>query len=110
MEESIMACKIDDPKGFKKLVGLSLRKEWLRADRESDALLELWNLCDLRQQQDLLYLLLDDYTFINSKDLKEIGHCQGPRYIPTPGAAANPHFSRSEVVRYCRVFGLSFFL
>jgi hypothetical protein len=36
--------------------------------------------------------------------------CQGPRYIPTPGAAANPHFSRSEVVRYCRVFGLSFFL
>jgi uncharacterized protein YdaU (DUF1376 family) len=46
---------------------------------------------------------------LGSALLKMTG-CQGPRYIPTPGAAANPHFSRSEVVRYCRVFGLSFFL
>ena len=69
-----MASKIDDPKAFNKLVGLSRSKDWLQADRESYALVELWNLCDLRQQQDLICSLLDNYTFINSTDLKEIGH------------------------------------
>ena len=44
-------------------------------------------------------LVVDDFGTMRKivrNVLKQI--CQGPKYIPTPGAAANPHFSRSEVV------------
>ena len=60
-----------DEGDFKKLFHLCQKREWL--ERESHALLALWNLCDLLEQQDLICTLLEDYRLINSAELVQIG-------------------------------------
>jgi ribosome biogenesis protein Nip4 len=70
MDETIAAIKINQ-EDFEKLYDLCLKQEWLTG--KWDALFALWNLCDLKAQQDLICMLLDNYTFISSKALEVIG-------------------------------------
>jgi len=56
---------------FIKLVELMKKNEWL-CD-ETEALVELWNFCDEEHQQILIEELLNDFKYLNSKDLKNLG-------------------------------------
>lgn len=60
-----------NPDDFHKLLKLNNEHPWLHS--ESEALIELWNLCDEEQQQDLIVELIRRFKLIDSSTLKESG-------------------------------------
>lgn len=52
------------------IIDLIYSSPWLK--KQSDALMDLWNLCNTGEQQSLLSELFDRFTFINSEQLEEI--------------------------------------
>jgi hypothetical protein len=56
---------------FKQLMKLTLMHRWL--EKESQALTDLWNLCDIQSEQDLLFDLLSRFKYLDSSHLKEFG-------------------------------------
>ena len=60
-----------DPGVFKKLYDLNRECPWLEI--ESDALIELWNLCDSQEQEDLISDLLKRFELVDSHKLLEYG-------------------------------------
>jgi len=56
---------------FVKLMKVTLEQEWL--EDESEALIDLWNLCKFSSEQELVYSLLLRFKYIDSKELKRLG-------------------------------------
>lgn len=54
---------------FDDVFSLIVKYPWLQ--KLSDPLVELWNLCDLKEQQELLKVLFDRFTFIDLNSLEE---------------------------------------
>lgn len=56
---------------FNKLMKVTLAQEWL--EEESEALIELWNLCEFNSEQELICNLLTRFKYVDSKELKKAG-------------------------------------
>ncbi len=54
---------------FIKLYDITKKQPWL--EYESEALLELWNICDLGSEQDLILNLLERIKYLNSRDVDQ---------------------------------------
>lgn len=63
---------IVDHNTFIKLNKLCMDYYWLQD--ESEALIELWNICDHESERNLIQDLLNNFVFINSRELKKIGN------------------------------------
>ncbi|MGD1046289.1 MAG: hypothetical protein ABR936_13350 [Bacteroidota bacterium] len=56
---------------FVKLMKLTLKQSWL--EEESEALIELWNLCKFTSEQELVFNLLLRFKYLNSSEIKKHG-------------------------------------
>ena len=56
---------------FNKLMKLTIQQPWL--ENESEALVELWNLCNFTSEQELVFNLLSKFKYLNSEELKQFG-------------------------------------
>jgi len=56
---------------FVKLMTLTLNQSWL--EEESEALIELWNLCKFTSEQELVYNLLLRFKYLTSSEIKTSG-------------------------------------
>jgi hypothetical protein len=66
---SIAAPKVD-PESFKDLFSLVSSHDWLKC--YEDSLIELWNLCETREQRSLLSELISRFTVLSLPDLSKI--------------------------------------
>lgn len=67
---SILAPQIDE-ESFLELFELSNKHRWLNISQ--NALIELWNFCDIKSQRQLLKELLNRFILLDSYDLDDIG-------------------------------------
>jgi hypothetical protein len=56
---------------FNKLMKLTLKQAWL--EEESEALVELWNLCKFSSEQELVFNLLMRFQYLTSAEIKNYG-------------------------------------
>lgn len=68
---SLAATKIDK-EAFNDVMSLISEKDWLR--KKSSALLDLWNLCDQRDEQELLKELFDRFLYVPLSSIDDINN------------------------------------